>query len=72
MINKFRDEMPQPIVGVGHSMGAGQLSVSPMRRTNLVSTNLTSLQRFTFSHSSPSIYISEPCGARHFPGHIDG
>ncbi|KAJ5736018.1 uncharacterized protein N7483_001143 [Penicillium malachiteum] len=25
MINKFRDEMPQPIVGVGHSMGAGQL-----------------------------------------------
>ncbi|KAJ5682144.1 uncharacterized protein N7477_002084 [Penicillium maclennaniae] len=25
MINKFRDEMPRPIVGVGHSMGAGQL-----------------------------------------------
>ncbi|KAJ6100082.1 hypothetical protein N7467_001617 [Penicillium canescens] len=25
MINQFRDEMPRPIVGVGHSMGAGQL-----------------------------------------------
>ena len=25
MINHFREEMPQPIVGVGHSMGAGQL-----------------------------------------------
>lgn len=27
MINHFREEMPQPIVGVGHSMGAGQLLV---------------------------------------------
>lgn len=25
MINQFRGEMPQPIVGIGHSMGAGQL-----------------------------------------------
>ncbi|KAJ5924631.1 hypothetical protein N7466_008818 [Penicillium verhagenii] len=25
IINQFRDDMPQPIVGVGHSMGAGQL-----------------------------------------------
>ncbi|KAJ5308919.1 hypothetical protein PENANT_c013G04900 [Penicillium antarcticum] len=25
MINHFRDEMPQPIIGIGHSMGAGQL-----------------------------------------------
>jgi isocitrate dehydrogenase kinase/phosphatase len=25
MINQFRHDMPQPIVGVGHSMGAGQL-----------------------------------------------
>ena len=25
MINGFRDQMPQPIMGIGHSLGAGQL-----------------------------------------------
>ena len=27
MINHFRDDMPQPIVGIGHSIGGAQLSV---------------------------------------------
>ncbi|CAG8083708.1 unnamed protein product [Penicillium salamii] len=27
MVNQFRDEMPQPIIGVGHSMGAGQITL---------------------------------------------
>lgn len=72
MINKFRDEMPQPIVGVGHSMGAGQLSVSSIRRTNLMSISLTFLQRSTVSPSSPFIHFTEPCGACHFSRHIYG
>ena len=25
LINQKRDEMPQPLVGIGHSMGAAQL-----------------------------------------------
>lgn len=25
IVNVFRDQMPQPIVGIGHSLGAGQL-----------------------------------------------
>lgn len=25
MVNHFRDEMPRPIIGVGHSMGCAQL-----------------------------------------------
>lgn len=27
MINHFRDDMPHPIIGVGHSLGAAQLCV---------------------------------------------
>lgn len=27
MINHFREEMPRPIIGVGHSMGCAQLLV---------------------------------------------
>ncbi|WEW55734.1 hypothetical protein PRK78_001167 [Emydomyces testavorans] len=30
LINLKRAEMPRPIVGIGHSMGAGQLSVNPI------------------------------------------
>lgn len=28
MVNHFRDEMPRPLIGVGHSMGCAQLLVS--------------------------------------------
>lgn len=32
MINHFREEMPRPIIGVGHSMGCAQLLVALSRR----------------------------------------
>jgi predicted alpha/beta-fold hydrolase len=28
MINHFKRDMPRPIVGIGHSLGAGQLLVT--------------------------------------------
>lgn len=28
MINHFRDQMPRPLIGIGHSMGGAQMSVS--------------------------------------------
>ncbi|KAJ5648007.1 hypothetical protein N7490_004379 [Penicillium lividum] len=43
MINNFRDEMPQPIVGVGHSMGAGQLVLLSMLHPRLF-TSLTLIE----------------------------
>ncbi|KAJ5682578.1 hypothetical protein N7462_005743 [Penicillium macrosclerotiorum] len=43
MINKFRDEMPRPIVGVGHSMGAGQLVLLSLLHPRLL-TSLTLIE----------------------------
>ena len=36
MINVLRDEMPVPIVGFGHSLGACQMFVHPTVRPNAV------------------------------------
>ena len=30
MINRFWERMPQPIIGIGHSLGAAQLYVYPL------------------------------------------
>lgn len=38
MINTFRDRMPRPIIGVGHSMGACQLVELSLMHPNLFST----------------------------------
>ncbi len=31
MINHFRDQMSRPLIGIGHSMGGAQMSVSKQR-----------------------------------------
>ncbi|KAJ5319953.1 hypothetical protein PENANT_c040G01922 [Penicillium antarcticum] len=38
MINQFRDEMPRPIIGVGHSMGAGQIVLLSLMHPRLFTT----------------------------------
>ncbi|KAI4721734.1 toxin biosynthesis protein-like protein [Aureobasidium sp. EXF-10727] len=38
MINKFRDQMPQPLVGVGHSMGGAHLTALSLMHPRLLST----------------------------------
>lgn len=38
MINHFRDQMPQPLVGVGHSMGGAHLTTLALMHPRLLST----------------------------------
>ncbi|CAI7662867.1 unnamed protein product [Penicillium pancosmium] len=54
MINTFRDQMPQPIVGVGHSMGAGQLVLLSMLHPRLF-TSLTLIEPVI----SPDIFTGQ-------------
>ncbi|KAL3461222.1 alpha/beta-hydrolase [Aspergillus heterothallicus] len=38
MINQFKAEMPQPIVGIGHSLGAGQMTLLSLLHPRLLSS----------------------------------
>ncbi|KAK9859641.1 hypothetical protein MYU51_013817 [Penicillium brevicompactum] len=60
MINKFRDEMPRPIIGVGHSMGAGQLALLSLMHPRLF-TSLVLIEPVivpdTFSGLGPKLSL---------------
>ena len=50
LVNLKRDEMPRPIVGIGHSMGGAHLLVSPSRINPAKNTTLTGCS-ITAQHS---------------------
>ncbi|KAK6856250.1 hypothetical protein PG995_008401 [Apiospora arundinis] len=58
MINVFRDDMPRPIIGVGHSFGANILAHLSLLHPRLITTLVAfdpTITRFTFQTKGPGI-----------------
>lgn len=47
MINHFREQMPRPIVGIGHSLGGAQLSFAPSN-DDTTGTDLSPVHSYLF------------------------
>ena len=70
MINQFRDEMPRPIVGIGHSFGAAQLLVDrkPLETLYHILTRLIrAFLSIMHPHLLTSLILMEPFIRKEFP-----
>ncbi|GKZ35834.1 hypothetical protein AbraIFM66950_006632 [Aspergillus brasiliensis] len=71
MINQFQDEIPQPLVGIGHSLGGMQLSVSSNPPTSLPPNSPLFRAHLSLLHPSlfEGLILADPVIQRENPGH---